>query len=194
KLFDEFKLSRNGFYVVYAGNLGHAQNIEIILEAAQNLKEYKEIKFLIFGSGGLENELKEKANSMNLKNLRFLPIQPVERVPEVYGLGNVSIVSCKPGLGESAMPSKTWNIMACGTSVLANFDKNSDLQKIIESNEVGLFTDSGDIDGFTKAIKMMYENRDLCESYGKNGREFIIKNLSRKIGTTKYLNVIKSVI
>jgi len=194
KLFDEYKLSRDEFYVVYAGNLGYAQNIEIILNAAKNLQAFHDIKFLIFGSGGLEKELKEKADLMDLTNLEFLPIQPVERVPEVYSLGNLSIVSCKPGLGESAMPSKTWNIMACGTSVLANFDKNSDLQKIIESNEVGLFTDSGDIDSFTKAIKMMYENRDLCESYGKNGREFIIKNLSRKIGTTKYLNVIKSVI
>jgi len=130
---------------------------------------------------------------MNLENLRFLPIQPVERVPEVYSLGNVSIVSCKPGLGASAMPSKTWNIMACGTCVLANFDKNSDLQTIIERNKVGLFTDSGDIEGFTTAIKTMYENPLLCENHGKNGREFIIKNLSRSIGTTKYLNVIKSV-
>src|SRR5690606_35518241 len=117
----------------------------------------------------------------------------VERVPEVYGLGNVSVVSCKAGLGESAMPSKTWNIMACGTYVLANFDKDSDLQKIIENNKVGLFTIAGDIEGFTTAIKTLYEKPFLCESYGNNGRDFIIKNLSRKIGTSKYLAVIKSV-
>ena len=193
KLFDEFKLSRNDFYVVYAGNLGHAQNIDIILDAAERLKELEDIKFLIFGSGGLEKELKEKAHVMNITNLQFLPIQPVERVPEVYGLGNVSVVSCKAGLGESAMPSKTWNIMACGTCVLANFDKDSDLQKIIENNKVGLFTIAGDIEGFTTAIKTLYEKPFLCESYGNNGRDFIIKNLSRKIGTSKYLEVIKSV-
>jgi glycosyltransferase involved in cell wall biosynthesis len=194
KLFDELGLPRDLFYVVYAGNLGHAQNIEIIIEAAKKLNNFDAIKFIIFGSGGLENELKNKVANLKIENLHFFPIQPSEKISEVYSLGNAAIVSCKPGLGKSAMPSKTWSIMSSATAVLANFDEDTELQRIIENQQVGLFTNAGNVDKFVEAVLNLYQNPNKCDEFGKNGRAFILKNLTREIGTSKYVEVIKSVV
>jgi glycosyltransferase involved in cell wall biosynthesis len=194
KLFDELGLNKNDFHAVYAGNLGNAQNIEIILKAAESLREHTDIKFIIFGTGGLERALRESADNLKLKNLLFFPLQSAERIAEVYSLGNVCIVSCQPGLGMSAMPSKTWSIMSAGTAVLASFDEATELQRIIESKRLGVFCPAGDVEAFAGAVIKLSGNPKLCAEFGQNGRRFILNNLTRDVGTSKYVEVIRSVV
>lgn len=193
ELFEEFGISRNAFRVVYAGNLGNAQNIEIIVNAARRLKDKTGIEFIIFGRGGLEDEIKAAKEKECLDNLKILPLQPYERVSKVYGLGNVCIVACKAGLGGAAMPSKTWNIMSSGRAVLANFDEG-ELKEIMENNNCGKFTKADDLDEFVNAIVELSEHPERCEEMGKNGRQFIVENLTREVGAQKYIDVIKSVV
>lgn len=192
ELFEEFGISRDKFRVVYAGNLGNAQNIEIIVNAARILKDSANIQFIIFGKGGLEDEIKIAKANEQLDNLMILPLQPYERVAKVYGLGHLCIVACKPGLGGAAMPSKTWSIMSSGRAVLANFDEG-ELKEIVENNQCGVFTKAGDLDGFTNMIVELSEHPERCAEMGKNGRQFILDNLTREVGTQKYVNVIRSV-
>ena len=207
-LYEEFGISREKFTVVYAGNLGNAQNIGIIMDAARALKGNEGIQFVIFGKGGLEDEIKQAREREHLENLMILPLQPFERVSQVYGLGDVCIVACKPGLGGAAMPSKTWSIMSSGRAVLANFDEG-ELKNILEGcydnpstcsgradddNKVGacgVFTKAGDLEGFVSAIERLSQNPALCARMGRNGREFILRNLTKEVGTRKYVEVIK---
>lgn len=105
-LFAEFGLDQNKFYVVYAGNLGSAQNIDILLEAANLLHDNSDIQFLVFGAEKQAEPYITKAKHMQLSNLKFLPLQPYEKVSCVYSLGDVAVVSCKQGFGDIAMPSK----------------------------------------------------------------------------------------
>ena len=210
ELFEEFGIGREKFRVVYAGNLGNAQNIEIIVEAAKRLKDKGNIEFVIFGTGGLEDEIKATKEKEQLDNLKILPLQPYERVAKVYGLGNVCIVACKPGLGGAAMPSKTWSIMSSGRAVLANFDEG-ELKEILEggpstgpstssgtdlgtANPCGVFTKAGDLEGFVAAIEELSQHPERCAEMGRNGRQFILENLTREVGTGRYVEVIKSVV
>jgi len=191
-LFEEFGINRDKFRIVYAGNLGNAQNIEIIVDAARKLKDNPKIEFVIFGKGGLENDIKQTKAKEQLENLKILPLQPYERVAKVYGLGHLCIVACKPGLGGAAMPSKTWSIMSSGRAVLANFDEG-ELKEIVEDNNCGIFTKAGDLDDFVNAIVKMSESPERCAYMGKNGRQFILNNLTREVGTKRYVDIIKSV-
>lgn len=191
-LFEEFGLNRNKFYVVYAGNLGNAQNINIILDAASCLKNNRNIEFVIFGSGGLENEIRIFIESEGINNLHLLPLQPIEKVKYVYSLGNVCVVSCKEGLGGSAMPSKTWSILSCSRPVLANFDEG-ELQMILTNNEIGVFTKAGDLNGFVEAITNLASEPEKCVEMGARGRQFIIDNLTKNAGTKRYSEVLRSV-
>lgn len=189
-LFEEFGLDRNKFTIVYAGNLGNAQNIGIVLDGA---KELPEVQFAVFGSGGLENEVRKRISDEGLTNVHLNPLQPVERVKYVYSLGEACIVSCKEGLGGSAMPSKSWSIMSCGRPVVASFDEG-ELKEILENNNCGVFSHAGNVKEFVGAIKQLATNREQCEEMGKNARQFILDNLTKEVGAKKYVDVIKSVV
>ena len=62
----------------------------------------------------------------------------------------------------------------------------------MEKHRCGIFTKAGDKMAFIDAIYRLYQNRDLCSEYGNNGRQFILDNLTKKVGTQKYVDVIKS--
>lgn len=189
-LYEEFGLSREAFTVVYAGNLGNAQNIGIILDAA-GLMEDEDVQFVIFGTGGLEEEIRRRIAEDGLTNVRLLPLQPYERVSQVYSLGDACVVSCKAGLGGSAMPSKTWTIMSCGRPVIASFDEG-ELKEIIESGPCGVFTHAGKVEEFAEAVRSLMADRERCEQMGRNARRFILENLTKEVGTRKYVEVIRS--
>ncbi len=189
-LYDDFGISKDDFNVVYAGNLGNAQNVMLLIEAAKKLKDRKEIRFIIFGSGGMEQDLKNEIENNHLENVIMLPLQPVERVPYVYSLGDVCVVACKAGLGGSAMPSKTWSIMACESAVVANFDVG-ELKHIIEDNGCGVFTKAGDVDSFADTIAQLSQNPLACERMGQKGRLFVMKNLEKEVCTKKYADILK---
>lgn len=189
-LFEEIGVFNNKFRVVYAGNLGNAQNLKLVVQAAESLKDREDIEFLIFGKGGQEDDLRKTIVTKGLTNIRLLPLQPYERASFVYSLGNVCLVSCKAGFGGSALPSKTWSILSAGRPVIASFDEG-ELKDIIEENNMGVFTKADDVDDFVKGILSLYCNPQRCKEMGRNGREFILANLSREVGTRKYVDIIK---
>lgn len=189
-LYEEFGLSRDKFTVVYAGNLGNAQNIGIVLDGAARLPE---VQFALFGTGGLESEIRTRIEKEGLTNVHLNPLQPVERVSYVYSLGDVCIVSCKEGLGGSAMPSKSWSIMSCGRPVIASFDEG-ELKEILEKNYCGVFTHAGNVEEFVEGIKNLAAEPSRCEEMGKNARQFILDNLTKEVGSKKYVEIIKSVV
>lgn len=194
-LYEEFGLSREAFTVVYAGNLGNAQNIGIILDAAKRFNDNvndNRVQFVIFGTGGLEEEIRRRIAEEGLTNVRLLPLQPYERVSQVYSLGDACVVSCKEGLGGSAMPSKTWTIMSCGRPVIASFDEG-ELKEIIESGPCGVFTHAEKVEEFVVAVRSLMADRERCEEMGRNARAFILENLTKEVGTRRYVEVIKSV-
>lgn len=189
-LYEEFGLSRNKFTIVYAGNLGNAQNIGIVLDGA---KELPDVQFAVFGTGGLEKEVRSRIEIEGLTNVHLNPLQPVERVSYVYSLGDACVVSCKEGLGGSAMPSKSWSIMSCGRPVIANFDEG-ELKEILEKNNCGVFTHAGNVQEFVLGIKELASNPRSCEEMGRNARQFILNNLTKEVGSKKYVEIINSVV
>lgn len=190
KLYDEFGLARDIFTVVYAGNLGNAQNIDIILDVAKMLSD---IQFVIFGSGGLEEKIRSKIEGEGISNLRLLPLQPLARVSEVYSMGDACLVTCKKGFGGSALPSKTWTIMSCGRPVIANFDEG-ELKTIIEKNNCGVFTHAGYVQELADAINDLASKEIKRNAMGRNARDFILNNLTKSVGTKKYVEILKSVV
>ena len=193
KLFDAYGLDRSKFYITYNGNIGLTQNMDMLLDVAKELQEeYKDIHFVLVGNGAYLDEVKRKVADQQLDNVHLLPFQPYEDISHVFSLGDASLVISKPGVGANSVPSKTWSIMSASRPVLANFDEN-ELKTIIENNHCGIFTKAGDKDAFKESILTLYNHRELCKEYGHNGRKFVLDNLTREVGTQKYVDVIKEV-
>lgn len=193
-LYDELGINRDKFSVVYAGNFGHAQNIDVTIAAAERLRNCDDIQFLMFGTGGLVEDYKRIAHDKGLKNMLFFPLQPVEKVSQVYSLGDLGVVACKKGLGKGAFPSKTWSIMSAGTPVIANYDEDTDLERLVKENGLGVFSAADDSEQMAERIMEMYNNRELCDEYGRNARQYILDNVSKEKSTQKYVDVIKEVV
>ena len=192
KLFDRYHLNKNRFYITYSGNIGLTQNMDLLLDVAKGLEDNEEIQFVLIGEGAYKEQVKEIIDRDNIKNVTLLPFQPYEDISHVFSLGDVGIIISKPGVGENSVPSKTWSIMSASRPVLANFDEN-EIKTILSENECGVFTKAGDKQAFTDAILELCRNREMCRKYGENGRKFVMENLTREIGTQKYIDVIKSV-
>ena len=190
-LFDRYNLDRSKFYVTYNGNIGLTQNMDMLVEVAQSLETNKDIQFVLVGNGAYLEQVQQKIKNLNVGNVTLLPFQPYEEISCVFSLGDVSLVISKPGVGANSVPSKTWSIMSASRPVLANFDEN-ELKSIVEDNNCGIFTKAGDKVAFTDAILKLYNDRELCREMGKNGRQYVLNNLTKEIGTQKYVDVIKS--
>ena len=218
KLFDMYGLDRSKFYVTYNGNIGLTQNMEMLAEVAREFEQEgrEDIHFVLTGNGaywetlvaklrGQKEEKRTKApdgtEAITFGNISLLPFQPYEDISHVFSLGDVSLVISKPGVGENSVPSKTWSIMSASRPVLANFDEN-ELKEIVNGTSAssttgepcGIFTKAGDKEAFKEAILTLYKDRELCKEYGRNGRQFVMDNLTKEVGTQKYVEVIKSVV
>ena len=191
KLFDAYGLDRKKFYITYSGNIGLTQNMDMLLEVAKELETNPDIQFVLIGEGAYKKRVQEIIAEQNIGNVTLLPFQPYEDISHVFSLGDAGLVISKPGVGENSVPSKTWSILSASRPVLANFDEN-ELKTIVAENQCGIFTKAGDKEAFKQAILDLYHDRARCEQLGRNGREFILKNLTRAIGTKKYVDVIKS--
>lgn len=192
KLFDKYGLDRGKFYVTYNGNIGLTQNMDMLLDVAKELESNEDIQFVLVGNGAYLEDVKRIVIERNVQNVKLLPFQPYEDISLVFSLGDVSLVISKPGVGANSVPSKTWSIMSASRPVLANFDEN-ELKTIIEKNNCGIFTKAGDKVAFTDAILKLYGDRELCREMGRNGRQFVMDNLTKEVGTQKYVDVIRSV-
>lgn len=193
KLFDAYGLDRNKFYITYNGNIGLSQNMDMLLEVAKSLRTNPDIQFVLVGDGAYLDEVKRIVAENQLDNVHLLPFQPYEDISHVFSLGDVSLVISKPGTGAASVPSKTWSIMSASRPVLANFDEN-ELKEIVNKHRCGIFTKAGDKEAFVEGILRLYNDRELCKEYGRNGRQFVMDNLTREVGTGKYVEVIKSVV
>ena len=194
KLIGKYNIDPTKFYIEYSGNIGLTQNMDMLLDVMKELKDsHPEIGLILVGEGAYKKQVEEIVKRDVLTNVVMLPFQPYEDISHVFSLGDVGLIISKPGVGSNSVPSKTWSIMSASRPVLANFDEN-EIKSILSDNSCGIFTKAGDKDAFKNAIIKLYENRDLCKEYGRNGREFVMQNLTREVGTQKYVDVIKSVV
>ncbi len=192
KLFDELGLERGQFYVVYAGNLGKVQGVEVILKAAKLLINRNNIRFVIFGNGS--EEVSIRLYAQQLPNVSIFPLQPMDRISEVYSLGNVSVVSCKPGTGGSGMPSKTWSIMAAGTAIIASFDLEGEMERTIQAAHCGLCVRAGDEKALADAICEMSNDPESVKKMAFNAREYAEKHVAKDQAVKQYIQYIENVV
>ena len=187
KLIDEFDLDPSKFLVVYAGNFGAAQGADIVIKAAMELQNHKDIQFVIFGGGPYFEDAREQAK--NLDNIFIHELMPQNRISEVYSLGDIALITCKKGTGKAGMPSKTWSIMACDTPIIASFDEESDLADVIRNSGAGVCVNPEDVfalsDAIVRVSEIKQKNSDCMEL-----RQYVLKNASKQICVRKYKNSI----
>lgn len=164
--------------VMYAGNVGFSQSLELMIRAAQALPE---IVFVINGAGSARPRLEVEARGV--ANVVFGDFQPVERLAEVLCTADLHVVALHSGLGHVSVPSKTYSILAAGRPILASIDQGTEIPRLLESSGAGVSVLPDNEQEFIEAVRVLMSDRPALAEMGRKGREFIITAKSpRQIG------------
>lgn len=147
--------------VLYAGTIGLISGAAIVLDAAERLADRADLLFLFVGEGRVKDQLEQDAKRRGLANVRFLPFQPRERLPEVQATADLAIVTLLPGRGRTSVPSKVVGYMAAGRPVVASVDEDSDTAEVIRSGSWGVAVAPGRADLLTDAVRRLVDSREL---------------------------------
>lgn len=162
--------------LLYSGNMGEKQGLDIIIESAKILHDQSDLLFLLAGQGATRPRLEESAKG--LANVRFLPLQPSERMSDFLALGDIHLVPQKAGVGDLVMPSKMTGILSAARPVVATCEPDDELAVTVK--ECGLAVTPGDAAGFAKAIQQMVDSPQARKALGMAGRIYAEKHLSHK--------------
>lgn len=157
------------FVVQYSGKLGLGHNIPLLLDAAKELKDQKDILFLFVGKGP-GCDFVQAAIDNGATNVKLLPHQPDDIFQMSMAAGDVGLVSQEDKMSELFMPSKTFNMMACGMPILAVCNKDNDLYNTVINNNAGVCPESLTAKDIASCVLDLYENKEKCLEMGKNAR------------------------
>lgn len=179
---------------VFLGNLGKAQNLISILQAIKLIKDTPNFKVHFVGDGSCLEEMKSFVKENQLDNcVEFYGRRPVSEMPDFYKLADVCLVSLKAdnktGL---TLPSKVQGYMAAGKTILGMIKGSA--KNVIEEANCGICVEPDDIVGFANTMKDFIENKEKYSDFGKNGREYFIKNFKKDIFMPKLENALTSLI
>lgn len=161
------------FRVVYAGNLGKMQNVELILETAALMKDDQDVSFYIVGGGVNEEQLKTFAKEKELNNVTFVGMQPPEEVADLYAAADVNVIPLQKGLIYVALPSKTADCLIAGKPIITCVDNGTAVEKIIRP--YGIVNTGADEKRLKTAILNAKEKAGLCETKGLLEKYFSLK-------------------
>lgn len=147
---------------LYSGNIANKQGIEIIVDAARLLADRRDLTFLICGEGPNLDAL--KARGKGLSNLRFAPLQPKERLPDLLALANIHLLPQLPAAAHVVMPSKLTNMLASGRPVVATAEPGTALAREVEGS--GIVTPPEDASAFASAIARLCDDDALRAQLG----------------------------
>ncbi len=136
---NEWGFSSTDKIILYAGNIGNKQGLEVVLEAAKHFTSNTDIKFVLVGTGVYVDTLNMMAEHQKLANVFFKPLQPWERVPEMLALADIHLVVQKKGAADAVLPSKLTNILSAGGYALVTAEAHTELGQI-EQKHPGIFT------------------------------------------------------
>jgi colanic acid biosynthesis glycosyl transferase WcaI len=159
------------FVVMYAGNVGLSQPLDLVLEAARAFVDEPDVAFVINGQGAGRAAL--EARAAGLGNVSFVDMQPRERLPELLAAGDVHLVLLRRGLARASVPSKTYSILAAGRPVVASVDGGTEVARIVEGAGAGIAVPAEDSAALIEALGRLVSQREEAVAMGLAGRAFV---------------------
>jgi colanic acid biosynthesis glycosyl transferase WcaI len=174
KFRDELGIAENAKVVLYAGNMGSKQGLEVLAGAAHALAGREDITFVFCGNGATKADLEKSCES--LSNCRFIALQPVERLNELLNLADIHVLPQRGDAADLVMPSKLTGMFASGRVVIAMARPGTELHDVVSSR--GVVVPPENVDALAAAIDALMANPEQRAALGAEGRVFAELHLS----------------
>jgi glycosyltransferase involved in cell wall biosynthesis len=179
--------------VMYFGALGEANNIAVILRAAQSLQSDPNMLFVIVGGGMMSRSLKEMASAMELTNVLFLEPVPKSEANAYLNAADICVATLQDiPLFQGAIPTKLLDYMACAKPVICGI--RGEAQRIMEMAEAGLVFDPDDDQAMVQHIVELCDDRLRASKMGVSALDYVRQFYSAETSQRKMETILYDVV
>ena len=175
---DEFR-RRHGlhdqFVVGHCGNMGVKQGLDLVLHAASRLRERRDITFILVGDGSMKSQLEQQASSLQLSNLRFLPLLDELSFSEMLAATDVGLIVQQSSVSDIVFPSKTVTLLSAARPVIASVNDKSEIGRTILVSRGGVVIKPEDPDLLAEAVRSFAADKESRQAMGERGRQYAFK-------------------
>jgi colanic acid biosynthesis glycosyl transferase WcaI len=179
------------FVLLYAGNIGHPTDVETIIDSAEQLRDRPEIHFLFIGAGAKKRWVEEQVGGRSLQNVTVLDYRPRGEQIIFLNACDVGLIALIEGMKGTAMPSRTYNIMAAGKPVIALAEEGSELAFVIAEDQIGSYVAPHRPDDLTATILKIYEDPAKLSLMGARARDAALAKYSLEKAVEAYAGALK---
>ena len=184
KLKVRFGFKVNDKIILYSGAIGEKQGLEMILHAAKELQDQEDVKFVICGQGPYQQKLSTLQKGLNVSNVYFLPLQPLNLFNQFLNMADVHLIIQKANASDLVLPSKLSTILAVGGVSIVMANANTSLCNLMQTSDMGYVIKPEDQVEFNKVIMLAVTSDNVVK--GQNARLFAENHLSQEVILSNY--------
>lgn len=177
--------------LLYAGNIGFAQDWDPLVRLAEKTRDLK-IEYFVIGEGVMKQYVEKKKDELGLDKLHVLPYQPRQLMPAILAYSDVQYIFMNPEMEGQGFPSKVYTIMACGRPLLVCSGKNTPIVNFLETSGCAKIVTDQDLE--VKSDKMAEwlrsTNREELYKMGTLGEKVILRQYTKEIVTKQYVDLV----
>lgn len=189
--------SKPALKVMYAGNIGYAQDWKPLFHAAETLRN-EPIEFWVIGEGVLRESIQQAIVQKGLNNIHLLSYQPRANMPAIVSYADIHFIFMNPNMDEQGFPSKVYTIMSCGKPLLVISGKQTPLYNFLKDKQCAFLIEGIDSrkrnEMLITTLKEQLANRDNLEQMGLNGCKIIQESYSKEVVVGQYVSLIKEIL
>jgi glycosyltransferase involved in cell wall biosynthesis len=176
------------FTLLYSGNIGRFHELRTAIDAIRLLEDRgrDDIQFLVIGEGARKQEHQRYVERQGIENVRFLPFQPMDRLPETLTACDASLVGIIPEVEGMCVSSKLYSSLAAGRPILAVVGENDEVSRVVTQEECGAHVHPGDAKRAAKTLASWANQPDTAETLGQHARTAFEKKYTRSHAVKAY--------
>lgn len=187
----ELGVGAEDLVILHAGNMGAKQKLETVVDAAELGRAHKDWRFVLVGDGATRNALMQRARDKALSNISFLPLQPKQTVPFMYGAADILVLHQAAEMVEAVAPSKLLSYMASGRPVVIAAHPNSEASRLVREAGCGLVVPAENPPALLDAIQSMAQDPARRVELGRTGRRYAESHFGRTEVLGQYVALIE---
>lgn len=173
--------------LLYAGNIGHAQSWEPLIELADKTRDLN-VEYIVIGEGAKRGYVEEEIQKRDLKKLHLLPYQPRELMPAILSYSDLNFIFMSPKIDRDGFPSKVYTIMACEKPLLVMSGKGTPIVNFLEDKGCAKLVTNNSVEEMAEWLRNI--TREELQTMGKKGLKTIEEHYSKEIVTGMYADLV----
>ena len=165
-------IPENAFVAMFAGTLGHVSGADVLIEVAELLRTEQNVLLVVIGEGVRKQFMRDEISRRDLGNIRLLPFQAPEVVPEVQASCDATLLTMHGNASNTSVPSKLVTYLAAARPVVCAARSDSAVARTVIDAKAGLVVSPGDPRAIVNAILKLRTDRSAAVAMGQNGRQY----------------------